>query len=57
MGGPMMGMTQYTIILLLIKGLQEYFVYDKEAKIPEPSNCLRCGDVHKYVQHFYNHYI
>ena len=42
--GPMMGMTQYTTNIVTNKGSSGILcIYDKEARLPEPSNCLRCG--------------
>ena len=44
MGGPMMGMTQYTTNIVTNKGSSGILcISDKEARLPEPSNCLRCG--------------
>ncbi len=44
MGGPMMGMTQYTSNIVINKGSSGILcISDEEAKIDEPSNCLRCG--------------
>lgn len=44
MGGPMMGMTQYTTNIVTNKGSSGILCISKEeAKIDEPSNCLRCG--------------
>lgn len=44
MGGPMMGMTQYTTNIVTNKGSSGILcISNEEAKIDEPSNCLRCG--------------
>lgn len=44
MGGPMMGMAQYTTNVVTNKGSSGILcISEKEAKINEPSNCLRCG--------------
>ena len=44
MGGPMMGMTQYTTDIVTNKGSSGILCLSyEEAKIDEPSNCLRCG--------------
>lgn len=44
MGGPMMGMTQYTTNVVTNKGSSGILcISEEEAKIDEPSNCLRCG--------------
>ncbi|WP_419726511.1 electron transport complex subunit RsxC [Terrisporobacter petrolearius] len=44
MGGPMMGMTQYTTNVVTNKGSSGILcISAEEAKIDEPSNCLRCG--------------
>jgi electron transport complex protein RnfC len=44
MGGPMMGIAQYTDEIPCIKGTSGILVLDeKEAKFPEPKNCIRCG--------------
>lgn len=44
MGGPMMGMTQYTTDVVTNKGSSGILCISvEEAKLDEPSNCLRCG--------------
>lgn len=44
MGGPMMGMTQYTTNVVTNKGSSGILcISAEESKIDEPSNCLRCG--------------
>ena len=44
MGGPMMGMTQCTTNIVTNKGSSGILcISEEEAKIDEPSNCLRCG--------------
>lgn len=44
MGGPMMGMAQYTTNIVTNKGSSGILcISEEEAKIEEPSNCLRCG--------------
>jgi Predicted NADH:ubiquinone oxidoreductase, subunit RnfC len=43
-GGPMMGMTQYTTNIVTNKGSSGILcISDEEARIDETSNCLRCG--------------
>ena len=43
-GGPMMGLTMYTIDVPIIKGSSSILCLTKEeAAIPEESNCMRCG--------------
>jgi electron transport complex protein RnfC len=43
-GGPMMGIAQYTDEVPVIKGTSGILVLnEKDASIPEPSNCIRCG--------------
>lgn len=43
-GGPMMGIAQYTTDVPVIKGTSGILVLNrKDATIPEPSNCIRCG--------------
>ncbi len=43
-GGPMMGIAQYSDEVPVIKGTSGILVLNKkEAKIPEPQNCIRCG--------------
>lgn len=44
LGGPMMGIAQHTDEVAVVKGTSGLLVFDKkEATIPEPSNCIRCG--------------
>lgn len=44
MGGPMMGMAQFTIEIPAIKGTSGILVLDEiDSKIPDPSPCIRCG--------------
>ena len=44
MGGPMMGIAQYTDEIPCIKGTSGILVFtEEEAKIPESRNCIRCG--------------
>ncbi|MDR5657877.1 electron transport complex subunit RsxC [Serpentinicella sp. ANB-PHB4] len=44
MGGPMMGLAQYTDEVALTKGSSGVIVFDeKEATTPDPSNCIRCS--------------
>ena len=44
MGGPMMGMTQHTTNIVTNKGSSGILcISEEEARIDEPSNCLRCG--------------
>lgn len=43
-GGPMMGLAQYTIDIPINKGTSGILCLDNiEAKVPKPQNCLRCG--------------
>ncbi len=43
-GGPMMGIAQYSIDIPVIKGTSGILIMTKEeAKLPEYSNCIRCG--------------
>ena len=43
-GGPMMGIAQYSIDIPVIKGTSGILVLtEEEAKLPEASNCIRCG--------------
>ncbi len=44
MGGPMMGLAQFTDEIPCIKGTSGILVFsEEEAKLPEPQNCIRCG--------------
>ncbi|TCO79997.1 electron transport complex subunit RsxC [Marinisporobacter balticus] len=44
MGGPMMGLAQYTDELQAIKGTSGILVFTpEEAKLPETKACIRCG--------------
>lgn len=44
MGGPMMGLAQYTDEIPLTKGASGILVLsEEEARLPEPQNCIRCG--------------
>lgn len=44
MGGPMMGIAQYTTNIPTNKGTSGILCLDEaEATIPKPNNCLRCG--------------
>ncbi len=44
MGGPMMGIAQYTIDIPINKGTSGILCLDEqESKLPKPQNCLRCG--------------
>ena len=44
MGGPMMGLAQYTIDVPTNKGTSGILCLDdEESKTPKPQNCLRCG--------------
>jgi len=44
MGGPMMGLAQFTDEVPVIKGTSGILVLtEKEARIPEPQPCIRCG--------------
>ena len=43
-GGPMMGITQFSLDIPAIKGTSGILVLsEEEARLPEPSNCIRCG--------------
>lgn len=44
MGGPMMGLAQYTDEVPVIKGTSGILILNEEdARLPEPSACIRCG--------------
>lgn len=44
MGGPMMGVAQYTDEVVITKGSSGLLIFDEEeARIPEPEQCIRCG--------------
>ena len=44
MGGPMMGVAQFTLNAPVAKGTSAILAFDeKEARLPEPSACIRCG--------------
>ncbi|WIV10574.1 electron transport complex subunit RsxC [Proteiniborus sp. MB09-C3] len=44
MGGPMMGLAQFTDEVPVIKGTSGVLILnEKEARIPEPDPCIRCG--------------
>ncbi|MGE5633113.1 MAG: electron transport complex subunit RsxC [Caulobacteraceae bacterium] len=43
-GGPMMGITQFSLDVPVIKGTSGILVLsEEEARLPEPSACIRCG--------------
>lgn len=43
-GGPMMGIAQFSLDIPVIKGTSGILVLsEEEARLPEPSNCIRCG--------------
>ncbi len=43
-GGPMMGLAQYTVDIPINKGASGILCLDEqESKIPKPQSCLRCG--------------
>lgn len=42
-GGPMMGVAQYTLEAPVVKGTSGLLVLGAEARLPSPSNCVRCG--------------
>ncbi|MFH0947901.1 MAG: electron transport complex subunit RsxC [Elusimicrobiota bacterium] len=43
-GGPMMGITQFTLDVPVVKGFSGLVILtEKESKLYEPSNCIRCG--------------
>lgn len=43
-GGPMMGITQFSLDIPAIKGTSGILVLsEEEARLPEPSNCIKCG--------------
>ncbi|SHJ53055.1 electron transport complex subunit RsxC [Tepidibacter formicigenes] len=44
MGGPMMGLTQYTLEVPVTKGASGILCLNKkDATLPKPKNCIRCG--------------
>lgn len=44
MGGPMMGLAQFTDEIPCIKGTSGILVLsEEEARLPKPQNCIRCG--------------
>ena len=44
MGGPMMGVAQYSLDAPVAKGTSALLAFDeKEARLPEPTACIRCG--------------
>ena len=44
MGGPMMGLAQFTDEIPCIKGTSGILVFTEEdARLPKPQNCIRCG--------------
>lgn len=44
MGGPMMGMAQFSIEVPVLKGTSGILALDEEeANVPEPTPCIRCG--------------
>ncbi|MBS4535952.1 electron transport complex subunit RsxC [Clostridium sp. D2Q-14] len=44
MGGPMMGLAQFTIEVPTIKGTSGILILnEQDAKIPDPDPCIRCG--------------
>ena len=43
-GGPMMGIAQFTTDVPVIKGTSGILILNKkDAAVPEPTNCIRCG--------------
>lgn len=43
-GGPMMGITQFSLDVPVIKGTSGILILsEQEARLPKPSNCIRCG--------------
>ncbi len=43
-GGPMMGITQFTLDVPVVKGFSGLVILtEKESEFYEPSNCIRCG--------------
>lgn len=43
-GGPMMGISQFTTEVPVIKGTSGILILNKkDAAVPEPTNCIRCG--------------
>ncbi|HHY83533.1 MAG TPA: electron transport complex subunit RsxC [Clostridiales bacterium] len=43
-GGPMMGIAQHTLDVPVTKGTSGILLFtEKEAALPEPSNCIRCA--------------
>lgn len=43
MGGPMMGVAQFSIDVPVIKGTNAILAFDKSGALPEPGQCIRCG--------------
>lgn len=44
MGGPMMGLAQFTLEVPVVKGTSGILILtDKEARVPEPQPCISCG--------------
>ncbi len=43
-GGPMMGIAQFSLDVPVVKGTSGILILSEaEARLPEPSNCIRCG--------------
>ncbi|MFZ5352960.1 MAG: electron transport complex subunit RsxC [Bacillota bacterium] len=43
-GGPMMGLAQFSLDVPVVKGTSGILILSEaEARLPEPSNCIRCG--------------
>ncbi len=58
LGGPMMGNTNILLRLQVQKVIAGILCLSEEkARLPEPTNCLRCGRCTEVCPAFYNHYI
>ncbi|MBQ6867501.1 MAG: electron transport complex subunit RsxC [Clostridia bacterium] len=43
MGGPMMGVSQFTTDIPVFKGTNAFLAFDKSGDLPKPGQCIRCG--------------
>ena len=43
MGGPMMGVAQFSVDVPVIKGTNAILAFDKSGQLPKPTQCIRCG--------------
>lgn len=43
MGGPMMGVAQFSTEIPVIKGTNAILAFDKTGDLPTPTQCIRCG--------------